>query len=100
MARNEKKIRIMNLVLRDEEGVQWDNLFSLLGQLEAAAAIKYADRLVVHIESERLARAPASGEAAALVEQLSEDGQSGPVLASLYRAGAKTLVLLTVTDRG
>ena len=93
------KIRIMNLVLRDEEGVEWNRISNLPGLLEVTTAIERADRVVIHVESERLAREPAGEEVAVLALRVSRDGQPGEVLASAYRVGAKELVLLTVTDR-
>ena len=94
------KIRVMHLGLRDEDGLTWDRSFGWLRRDDAKVAVKEAARVIVHDEASREARPPATGEVAALVNQVSDGGESGPVYASVYRSGGRTLVMLSIADRG
>lgn len=87
MKKQDKRIRILDRELRDEEGVRWDRSPGWLGRSAAASPLTEAERVVVHMEASREVRSPTPEEAIKLVATLREKGATGSVLASTYRSG-------------
>lgn len=95
----DRRLRMLDWSIRDEDGVAWDRQAGWIGAADIRPILTRASRAIVHVEATRELRTPLCGELERLIAQVADDGHSGDVCVSEYRRGRELLLRFSVVDR-